>query len=116
MAGEEKAVCKNFSIQHCCQGSVIPNIIPEKKKQLCEKFGLSNVFSISEKFCSRSRDKIQLTMVGSTCKNLPSLLHALSHIGEANEAGIHTSKLTFSLEKRQRSQQVNGNLQQLRIT
>lgn len=115
MAGEEKAVGKN-SIQHCCQGSVTRNILPEKEKHLCEKFGLSNVFSITKKFCSRSRDKIQLTMVGSTCKNLPSILHTLSHFGEVNEAGIHTSKPTFSLEKGQRSQQVNGNLQQRRIS
>lgn len=35
-------------------------------------------------------------MIGSTCKSLPSLLHALTHFGEANEAGIHNSKPTFS--------------------
>jgi len=91
-------------------------MLPEKEKHLCEKFHLSDVFSIIAKFCSRSRDKIQLTMVGFTCKNVPSLLHALSLFGEANGAGIHTSKPTFSLEKGQRSQQVNGNLQQLIIT
>lgn len=47
-------------------------------------------------------------MTGSACKSLPYLLHALIHFGEANEAGIHSSKPTFSLEKGQRSQQGKG--------
>lgn len=102
VAVEEKAVGNN-SVQHCCQASVTCNILPEKEKHLCEKFGLSNVFGTTEKFCSRRRGKFQLTMVGSTCKKLPSLLHALSHFGAANKAGIHTSKPTFSLEKGQKS-------------
>lgn len=59
---------------------------------------------------------MQLTMVNSICKNLPSLLHALSHFGEAKEAGVHTSELTFSLERGQKSQQVNGSLEQLTIS
>lgn len=36
----------------------------------------------TEKLYSKSRDKIWLTMIGSACKSLPSLLHALTHFGE----------------------------------
>lgn len=82
----------------------------ERSRNICMKFGLNNIFSITEKFCSRSKHEIQLTIVASTCKNIPSLLHALSHFGEVNEAG--TDNPTFLLEKEERSQNKNGNLQQ----
>lgn len=86
----------------------------ERSRNICTKFGLNNVFSITEKFCSGSKDKVQLTIVASTCKTIPSLLHALSHFGEANEAG--TDNPSFLLEKAERSQQANGNLQLLIIS
>lgn len=54
--------------------------------------------------------------LSSICRNLPSFPHVLSHFDEANEAGLHTSKLAFSLERGQRIQQVKGSLEQLIIS
>lgn len=105
--GEENAAGKALQSTSALK-KALRNMFPGRKTHLCEKFGLSNAFSITAKFCSRSRDKIQLTMVGSTCKNRPSPLHALSHFGEARETGIHICKPTSALEKEQRSQQENA--------
>lgn len=71
----------------------------------------------TEKLHSKSRDKIWLTMIGSACKSLPSLLHALTHFGEANEAASTPANPPSPWrKKRQRGQQGKGSSEQVNIS
>lgn len=95
-------------------GRVMCNTLPEKR-EFCVN---SLVWAMhTEKLCSKNRDKIWLTMISSACKSLPCLLHALTHFGEANEAGIHTANPPSPWRKEgQRSQHGKGSSEQGNIS